>query len=376
MRVAIVHFLPLEKYPPVVNLLHVLEQKNNAGVTKVWTTSNFSLTQVSFARVEVNRLRGIKKTDGRIKRALAYVYYNFITFLGLIWFRPSKVLYYESLSALPGLLYKLLFPGRCQLYVHYHEYVSPLEYSQGMALVKINHYLEKKNYSSYSWISHTNEKRLELFLQNVGIVPPAKDRQTPSFEVLPNYPPASWSKHKREKQQHEKVLKIIYVGYSIEKGTSYIEPFLNWLSKYPHIQFDAYLHQSHDEVQELEGKYSFFSSKPAIPYISLPAVLVQYQVGVILYKPHIPNYRFNAPNKLFEYYNCGLDTWFPEEIVGSTRYVTHGTYPAVIPLNFNNLNQYDLRALADHSQNTYALKKYSAEEVLHKLVVRILEEPS
>src|SRR6202043_3312153 len=59
-----------------------------------------------------------------------------------------------------------------------------------------------------------------------------------------------------------------------------------------------------------------------VNYFRLPGILRNYHTGVILYNGHIPNYIFNAPNKLFEYWACGLDVWFPEIRKSTMFYAT------------------------------------------------------
>jgi hypothetical protein len=46
--------------------------------------------------------------------------------------------------------------------------------------------------------------------------------------------------------------------------------------------------------------------KKAIDYYDLPKELVKYDIGLVIYKGHIPNYVYNVPNKVYEYLSCGL----------------------------------------------------------------------
>jgi len=46
--------------------------------------------------------------------------------------------------------------------------------------------------------------------------------------------------------------------------------------------------------------------KSAIDYIELPQELVKYDIGLVLYKGHSPNFIYNVPNKVHEYLHCGL----------------------------------------------------------------------
>lgn len=110
MKIAILHFLPLKKYPPVVNFLNMLDKKNVAGTIKVSLTTNYaSLSHISFSNIEVTKHSGLIETDKRVRQALHYVYFNLFAFFALISYRPNKVLSYDSLSVLPGIFYKPLF---------------------------------------------------------------------------------------------------------------------------------------------------------------------------------------------------------------------------------------------------------------------------
>ena len=86
-----------------------------------------------------------------------------------------------------------------------------------------------------------------------------------------------------------------------------------------------------------------------INYFSLPGLLHEYEVGVILYKGHIPNYVYNAPNKLFEYLACGLDVWFPQNMQSSLPFVTKDNYPKIVPVNFENLMSLNLTIIIDRA---------------------------
>ena len=60
-----------------------------------------------------------------------------------------------------------------------------------------------------------------------------------------------------------------------------------------------------------QNKSHNINFRGAISQSDFPLIISQYQIGLVLYKGHIPNYIYNAPNKLFEYLACGLDVWYP-----------------------------------------------------------------
>ena len=105
----------------------------------------------------------------------------------------------------------------------------------------------------------------------------------------------------------------------------------------------------------------FITLHEGIQYQELPDVLTKYDVGVILYTGHIENYIYNAPNKLFEYLACGLDVWFPDVMKGSMPYLTTETYPKVMAVDFNQLDQSDYLIMSDHTGLVYKEPVYFCE---------------
>jgi hypothetical protein len=77
--------------------------------------------------------------------------------------------------------------------------------------------------------------------------------------------------------------------------------------------------------------------KGAVAYDDLPLVLPKYDVGVILYNGNTPNYEYNAPNKFFEYYICGLNVWFGQGMKGMIPYIKADSKPVVELVNFDHL---------------------------------------
>ena len=95
-------------------------------------------------------------------------------------------------------------------------------------------------------------------------------------------------------------------------------------------------------------------------------------VGVVLYNGHIPNYIYNAPNKLFEYLACGLDVWFPDVMAGSMDYVNKNGFPKVLSIDFNNLNKFDLAAAIER-QGSESKYLFFCEEALKPLIDKLTQ---
>jgi hypothetical protein len=95
-------------------------------------------------------------------------------------------------------------------------------------------------------------------------------------------------------------------------------------------------------------------------------------MGLILYKGHIPNWIDNAPNKLFEYFSSGLDVWLPFQMTGSLPYVTKGTYPRVMALDFEKMEEADLFAMTDNSGLVFKPSSFYSEQVYAPLWEKLL----
>ncbi len=113
---------------------------------------------------------------------------------------------------------------------------------------------------------------------------------------------------------------------------------------------------------------AFINLKAGVNYNELPEILKQYDIGILLYKGHIPNYVFNAPNKLFEYLACGLDVWYPEVMQGCTKYDSTEAWPKVVSLNFKDLCKYDLEKLVERKKCTSRFINFNCEEEIDDLL--------
>ncbi|WP_114781602.1 glycosyltransferase family protein [Botryobacter ruber] len=367
MKLAIIHFLPLEKYPPAMNFLEFLDEQNIQA--NVWSTKlDAAYNEFSTSNVTIHRLSGVQNNERKIIRLLKYLNFNLYVLFSLIRYRPDKILYFETLSGLPALLLKKIFPERVKLFVHYHEYTSPEEYRNGMFLNRFIHSIEKKLYNLFDWISHTNEVRASLFKRDVGL-------NDLDVKIVPNYPPLKWKlQSKRNKSNQGAPLKMVYVG-ALCTDTMYVREICEWVvaqNGAVHLDFWSHNISNSADVYFKEVSSSWISLKGGVDYYSLPKVLAEYDMGLILYMGHIPNYVHNAPNKLFEYLVCGLDVLFPEELKGTYPYICEAFAPRVIKVNFNKLEDLDYRTLLAVSPVNRREINFFAEEV-YSTVVRSLE---
>ncbi len=368
-KIAIIHFSPLELYPPVQNLIGQLEvTKLNGTRFYVITTSSagyhLSVFRSNSSEVKLLCFGNSGQVLNVLRRYLNYVYFYSAALVHLIIHRPESILYFETLSSWPVYIYKkFIFPS-CKILVHYHEYTSPTGYASGMKLTKYFHELEKWIYPRTVWVSHTNEFRMKKFISDIAPV------TINNVEILPNYPPRSWMRKPQNKANSP--LKVVYVG-ALSLDTMYLSEFANWVIKQNgDIVWEIFSTNITDQAKEYIEKlnYSGISLKKGINYSELPETLVRYDVGVILYKGHIPNYVYNAPNKMFEYLACGLDVWFPNVMLGSLPYQDIDHYPKVIAIDFTKLNELS----RDELINRPAQKKtdeYFCEDILEPLVNKL-----
>ncbi len=364
-KIAIVHFLPLELYPPVQNLIKFLEKDNTGIEIDVFTTAMATRSVIQFEIkndiIKIHRLGKTGKKMGAIDRYWNYCKFYVGCTIQLIKKRPERILYFETISALPAYLYKNFFYPNSKLLIHYHEYTTIEEYTNGMKLGNFFFKLEKKMYKDSDWLSHTNKARMQKFAND--ILPLI----IPHPYILPNYPPASW-KNARSVPGNLPV-KIVYTG-AVSLDTMYTKEFVNWvLAQDGRVIWDIYSLMITDDAKSFLESLStkFITLNPGIAYENLPMITCKYNIGVILYKGHVPNYIYNSPNKLFEYLAVGLDVWFPDVVLGTHEYITDRTYPKVLAVDFTNLNNFDLGAALDRKGFTPHNQEFYCEKVLHQL---------
>ncbi|WP_066221446.1 hypothetical protein [Formosa haliotis] len=368
IRLAVIHSLPLEFYPPVTNLLNILS-KNEKFKIKAYSTKN-EKKRDSYVNSNLDSIcRGDSPTlnTSFTRKKFIEIISLFKMMSNLIAFRPDKILYYESFSALPVFLYIFIFNRKVKLYIHFHEYFSNHWYQKvASKQVVLNHYLEKKFlFKRAEWISQTNSDRVNLFLKDHPDI--SKDK----MYVTPNYPPSSWNIEK-ENLFNDNIIKCIYVG-TLSLDYSYLREFCSWvISQEGKIFFDIYGYnfnrETLDYLRKLNSQYIKFN-EDGIEYSKLPKLLVRYNVGVILYKALTDNFKYNAPNKLFEYLACGLTVWYSDKMFGIKSYASED----VIAINFENVETLQLEEVIPSVKKNS--KHFFAEVALQELILELQREP-
>lgn len=332
----IIHYLPISYYPPTMNLVDMIE--NTVDIQIVSTRPDKGKLIYAPKRVKLYTPVVCKDVDSSIVRLLKYFWFSLFSLIKLLYKKPNTVMYYESISAFPVYIYKRYINKNANVYIHYHEYSTEDEYNApGRKLFAMNHRIERKwLYTHSHWISHTNNKRIELFLEDCPMV----DRKC--VHVLPNYPPKSW--RCKSKRHDGDVCKCVYVG-SLSMNDTFVMEFCEWVERQKgRVTFDMFSFNFHkgtmDAVNALNCPYIHFH-KEGIAYKEIPNLLDGYDVGILLYKANSINFQWNETNKFYEYLICGLDVWYPKEMLLLHELDKSQFGPQVKEMDFINIDAFD-----------------------------------
>ncbi len=337
-KIAILHFYPIEYYPPVLNLLNYFSDSNalNDLEISVFTCANDKGREPYCNNfIRIYRYELANKEDNSLVKAYKYLRLILGSLGKVVALGIETIVYFETISSLPVSIYKIFFRRNCNVFIHYHEYASKSWYDKYMKLVKYSHYLETRFlYNEAVWISQTNDDRKSLFQKDY----PNIDRS--KMHIMPNFPPIVWLNYLKPLEERKKN-RIVYVG-SLAFESSYIREFCEWIKSQELYSFDIYSYNIHKDVayylNNLKNERICYYEK-GIEYDLLPTILNQYSIGVILHKAFNENYKYNATNKLFEYLACDLNVWFSKELLGCYSYVNTGSIPEVKPIDFLNLKR-------------------------------------
>src|SRR5690348_17061111 len=102
-RFFIIHFQPLERYPPIMNLLDYLGTNAVEDIVVISSrnesSSVFREYKSRSQNVEVKRTPAI--VPNSIFRIFSYLSFNIRSFYLLLKYKPKSVLYFETISAWP-----------------------------------------------------------------------------------------------------------------------------------------------------------------------------------------------------------------------------------------------------------------------------------
>ncbi|MEQ1665948.1 MAG: hypothetical protein ABL927_11285, partial [Bdellovibrionales bacterium] len=107
-------------------------------------------------------------------------------------------------------------------------------------------------------------------------------------------------------------------------------------------------------------------------YSNLSGIIARYDIGLIIYQATEKNVVYSAPNKLFEYLSCGLDVWYPKEMIGCQPYNSEAYWPKVVPLDFNRLYEINFNELVSRKLNKSRMINFTCEAASKTLIDRLL----
>ena len=328
-KIAIIHFQPLEKYPPVMNIINDIAAMSNVSCS-IYSTNNKSKNWFNVNGVNIFRFATIYQNS--LLRYWCYFKFNCSCLLFLLLKRPQTIIAFEAYSILPLYIYSNFFKHIISI-IHYHEYISQQEISKGSAYTKFLNKLEIKLYKTCHYISQTNVERQTLFLNDYKFIDVRK------MLINPNFPPKNWYEFAQinKKKNNTGVIKLVHVG-AISLSTMYTKEIVNWViaqnGKYvidfytDNITTNATLffkNINNKNVNLLSG----------INYFSLPQTLIHYDIGLTLYNGHIPNYIFNVPNKVLEYIACGLQVWYSKDLISTKKFTEINAINGCFEIDFN-----------------------------------------
>ncbi len=367
-RIFVLHWHPLEQYPPTMNLLNYFSGFPDCAVAVCSSHNDRGLAEYTNPSVQFSRMQFPNRRLNRRRRLFAFLQFPLLALWKMIHFRPDVVLSIEPHSSFPATLFRLINYGH-RLLIHYHEYYEPNHFhAPGMRLVAVYHWFEKRClYPRADWISQTNADRVRMFCDDHPQVKRSK------LHVLPNLPPASWPTTTQLSwiSDPQDTLKLLYVG-SVSLHDTFIVELVEWLRRQPDGQFSLDVYSTNcdataeDFLNRSAGPNFRFHAQ-GIPYEKLPDVLPGYHVGLILYRGNTRNYIYNESNKLFEYLACGLDVWYPRQMLGIKPHARSDVAPRVIEMDFERLDEMPVSQLRSRSGLRFEPFSRRCEDVLSEL---------
>jgi hypothetical protein len=242
----------------------------------------------------------------------------------------DKITVFETLSIFPFWLVSKIHKSK-KGHIHFHEYLSEPERIASSAYMKGLFKLEDQLLKKYP-CSQTNEDRKQMFLTDKPFL------KSEMVEVRPNMPPKSWWKNygQFKKQGSGAKIKLVYIG-ACDNHTMYVKELLDLVkANQDQLELSIISQQLDDQTRDLIAFYNTSAIKLLEPvdYYELPNELVKYDVGLVLYKGHIPNFIYNVPNKVHEYLSCGLHVIVDQKLITTVRLGIEQIHP----VDYTNLN--------------------------------------
>ncbi|HET7116174.1 MAG TPA: hypothetical protein VFI29_06770, partial [Hanamia sp.] len=101
-KLVIIHFEPLERFPPVMNLLDYLIGEANKNIIVISTEDKKGSNLKKYENAFIKIIRTPAIVPGTFFRLFNYVFFYLYSLWILIWREPAVVLYFETLSSWPA----------------------------------------------------------------------------------------------------------------------------------------------------------------------------------------------------------------------------------------------------------------------------------
>jgi len=340
--IVILHFRPPNLYPPLINLLSCLDDKEIKY--KLITAKGYNSNASYFMRVSV-------------------VFWFFIRGNVSTILNNGPVICYESLSSI-GLFVSNFLKRDQKVFFHYHEYFSIEEYQSQSFLERLGFKLEKFIQRNASWISHTNKDRLEMWASENPKI------KSQILRVLPNYPPEIWLDNNSPIFRNDSKIKIVHIG-SLSIETMYLKEVLAKFGSNEKYTLDFYSHSFTKEVVTAIKVHYNCRINGAIEYQDLFRLKGLYDIGLVIYKGVTLNSTYSAPNKIFEYLALDLDVWCSDKLLSAISYKRLDCYPKMIMVDYTNLDHFDVECARSKIGLSYTPSTYTCESVLGEFLKQL-----
>ena len=368
-RIAYVHVLPLEYYPPATNTLSILAQQPRWNI-RAWTSrNNRGVAPWSDDKVQVRRPFHGTHERPLLQRIAGYASWHTRTAIELARWKPHAVIAVEPHSMPAVWLYYKTLRGNAPLFIHHHEYYAPEDFNRpGMRLLAAGRSIEQDTLLKRAeWVSQTNITRMQMMLKTHPAM------RSATAHVLPNYPPASWiSKVEGPAQAAIPArTRLVYIGSASFEDT-FIREAAEWVAAHPD---EVELHVAGNNVADdvwawlnKRGAPNITTDSDGVDYCDLPGLLARFDAGLVLYKGSTLNFVHNVPNKAIEYLACGLEVWYPPEMKEMRRFRDDNPSLRVREVDFMRLSAMTLPRVTRVPVTAFP---FTAESALTSLLSRL-----
>jgi hypothetical protein len=278
----------------------LIDQNYKSRISVITSVNNSPFSSIKFKGVNIFRLGLIVASP--FLRYFFYFIFNLFGTIILLLKRPDFIFVFESFSIFPAYIYSIFFK-KAKVHIHFHEYISLPEKTAASLYMKLLFHFERILIFANT-CSHTNEDRKSLYLADYPLLRPN------AVYVFPNLPPRSWWLEfgRWKKCSISKKIKLVHFGV-LSAETMFLEEILVWVSSNANeLELTFFSQEITKSAKDLFVKYHSPSIilKNPVDYFNIPKILINFNIGLVLYKGHNPNYLFNIPNKVFEYISCGV----------------------------------------------------------------------